>query len=134
MADSSQWFEGFRLLDVCNIPTKYVSSSSRLIPCSWSLWFAPVSASRKVTKALLNSFGATGAEDMATSTAEVVAFVDEEALLAETCIVSCSFPVPCDDEDVDAVASCVGIVVVSFSWPESLTGEPFEAALASRRL
>ncbi len=71
---------------------------------------------------------------MATSTAEVVALVDEEALFGEIFIVSCSFPVPCDDEDVDAVASCVGILAVSFSWPESRTGEPFEAVLASRRL
>ncbi len=132
MAGSSQWFGGFRLLGGCNIPTKYMSSSSGFIPCSWSLWFVPVSASRKVTKALLGSFGATGAEDMATSMAEDVALLDEEALFAEIFIVSCSFPVPCDDEDVDVVAS--GILAVSFSWPESRTGEPLEAAMASRRL
>ena len=70
---------------------------------------------------------------MATSTAEVCAFVDEEALFAEIFIVSCSFPVVCEDEDVDAVASFVGILAMSFSWPDSRTGEPFEAATASRR-
>lgn len=59
---------------------------------------------------------------MGTSTAEVSAVADGEALSAVIFPVSCSFP------GVDMVASDVGLS------PESCTSEPFEAAVASRGL
>ena len=134
MANSSQWFEEIKLLGRYNAPTKYLSSSSGFVPSSGSPRFVPVSASRKVTKALLGSFGATGEAGMTTSTAEVVAMADEEVVFAGINTVPCSFPGVCGNKDIDLVASCLSILAMSFSPPDVRTGEPLEAILASRRL
>ena len=93
----------------------------------------PVSASRNVTKALLGSFDAAGAEEMAQWIAEVAAFADKEGLPAGILTMSCSVPGVFDNE-VDLAASNADILAMSFSSPESCTGEPTEATLASPRL
>lgn len=125
--NTSGWFElviwKSRLLGRYNAPTKYMSSLSVFVPLSWSPRFVPVSASRKVTNALLGSFGAAGLEGMATSIAEVAGIADEETIFAETFTVFCSLSGVCDNEVVSLGAWSCGNFAVSCSFPGVCSNE-----------
>ena len=122
------------MLGHCYTPTKYASSSSGVVPSAWSPRFVPVSASRKVTNALLGTFHASVAEGMGTSTADVAVVARREAVCAGIFTASCSFPGVRNNENIDLVASYVGALAVSSLSPRSDTSELSEVVLVPRRL
>ena len=114
-------------------PTKYMSSLSGFVPSIRSPRFVPVSASRKVTNALLGSFFTIVVEGMGIWAAEVAAFAEGETLSVGIFTVSCSLPSVYKNDSLDLVPSYADNFAKCSLLPEIGTRGSCEATPVSRR-